>query len=185
MSADKNLTKWPSSAIHQMTLEKIVSVPDFPKKGTNFMDITPMLENVYTFRHAMRCMAKMASFEFGKVAAIESRGFILGSNLAFQTYSGFVPIRKKGKLPREVHALGYSLEYGSDSLEIHKSDVKEDDKVVIVDDVLATGGTAYATCRLLEMCGARVIGILFLVEIEGLGGREKLEGYHVDSVFNL
>ena len=125
---------------------------------------------------------KLDGLDFDIIVGPESRGFIFGMPLAYNLHKSFVPIRKKGKLPCETVSVEYELEYGSAEIEIHKRSIKPGDKVVIVDDLMATGGTSAAMIRLIESLGGKVNGLVFLMELEGLKGREKLEGYHVDSV---
>lgn len=150
-------------------------IPDFPKPGILFRDITPVLRDPETLDLAIKALAE--PFQ-GKgitvVAGMEARGFIFGSLVAKALNVGFVPLRKPGKLPYDVQTVSYDLEYGSASLEIHNDAVSEDDKVLIVDDLLATGGTALAACQLIESLGASIQSLAFLIELEGLGGRERL-----------
>ena len=161
-----------------MTLEQIhrliLDVPDFPKPGIVFKDITPILENSEAFKSLATLMAEQVSPQTTKLVAIESRGFILGAAIAQHTSAGMVIVRKPGKLPRETVRKTYALEYGQDSLEIHKGALKPGDRVTIVDDVLATGGTARAVEEMCIAIGAQVVGHLFLMEIEFLKGRTKL-----------
>lgn len=171
------------SSLHEKALDLIVDVEDFPKDGVVFKDITPLLASTHTFRYAVNRMVDLVGPNVDKIAAIDARGFILGGAMAHESYSGFVPIRKAGKLPRGVFTETCALEYGAASLSVHKSEIRKGDKIVIVDDVLATGGTARAACKLVEACGAKVDGVIFLVEISALKGRRKLEGYRVESVF--
>lgn len=157
-------------------------VPDFPKKGILFKDITPLLAEPKALGAAID---RMAAFDWGrvdKVAAIESRGFLFGVPLAMRLQCGFVPIRKPNKLPWKTNRVEYVLEYGTDAVEIHQDAVHPGERVLVVDDVLATGGTAAACMRLVEAAGGRVAGAAFLVEIEALGGRERLGGHRVESV---
>jgi adenine phosphoribosyltransferase len=151
------------------------AVPDFPKPGILFRDITTVLRDPVAWRATVdqTCHA-VAGWDFDIVVGIESRGFILGAALAYQLGVGFVPVRKPGKLPAAVHSVDYALEYGLDSLEIHQDALEADHRVLIVDDLLATGGTAAASARLVEACGARVAGAAFLVELAALGGRARL-----------
>ena len=151
---------------------QIRDVPDFPKPGILFRDITTVLRDPVAWRATVDqfCDA-VDAWAFDVVVGIESRGFILGSALAYQLGVGFVPVRKPGKLPAAVHSIGYSLEYGLDSLEIHQDALEPGSRVLLVDDLLATGGTAAATARLVQACGAHVTGCAFLVELAELGGR--------------
>jgi adenine phosphoribosyltransferase len=158
-------------------------VPDFPQEGIVFKDITPLLGDEVAFSTAI----DMIVVHFGrgnvdKVVGIEARGFILSSPVAYHFGAGFVPVRKAGKLPWESEAEEYELEYGTETLEIHRDAFSVGERVLIVDDVLATGGTARATARLVERLGAKVVGIAFLVELRFLNGRDKLQGYEVLSL---
>jgi adenine phosphoribosyltransferase len=160
-------------------------VPDFPQEGIVFKDITPLLGDEVAFSTAI----DMIVVHFGrgnvdKVVGIEARGFILSSPVAYHFGAGFVPVRKAGKLPWESESEQYELEYGTETLEIHRDAFTPGERVLIVDDVLATGGTARATARLVERLGAKVVGIAFLVELGFLKGRQKLEGYEVLSLLS-
>lgn len=158
-------------------------VPDFPKKGIVFKDITPLLKNGPALRFACDQLARsFKKMKIDQVVGIESRGFIFSPVLAYQLGAGFVPVRKKGKLPAAKEAVSYSLEYGEDSLEVHLDAVKTGTQVVIVDDLLATGGTAEAVVRLVEKLGGTVLGLAFLVELTFLKGRERLKNYQVHSL---
>ena len=161
----------------------IRDVPDFPKPGIVFKDITPLLKDPEGLREAGRLLAALCSeARPDKVVAIESRGFILGSLVAAELGRGFVPVRKPGKLPARAIRASYALEYGTDSLEMHEDALARGERVVIVDDVIATGGTARAVAELTERLGARVAGYAFLIELSFLGGRDKLGGYDVASL---
>jgi adenine phosphoribosyltransferase len=163
--------------------KEIRDVPDFPKKGIVFKDITTLLKDPGSFRSAMDLLAEMvAGWQPTRVVAIESRGFILGSVLAERLQAGFVPVRKRGKLPSAVRQVTYSLEYGTDVLEIHEDAVGPQDRVLVVDDVLATGGTAGAVGELVRGLSARLLGFAFLIELDFLKGREKLPGAEVRSL---
>ena len=161
----------------------VASVPDFPKKGIMFRDITPLLQNGDAFKEAIRQLAEYAK-EKGATAIVgpEARGFMFGCPVANELNLGFVPARKPGKLPREVLTIDYSLEYGVNSLCIHKDALKKGDKVLVVDDLLATGGTALAACKLVEMAGAEVVGLAFIIELVDLKGRELLKDYDVKAL---
>lgn len=161
-------------------------VPDFPKKGINFIDITTLLKDRNGLNEAFNHLySKVSDLKVDKVVAIESRGFIFGSLLAQKFNAGFVPVRKPGKLPAEKISESYSLEYGTDTLEIHKDSIEPGEKVLIHDDLLATGGTVEAVCKMVEKLGGEIVGILFLVELSFLNGREKLKRYNVHSVVNF
>jgi adenine phosphoribosyltransferase len=158
-------------------------VPDFPQPGVVFKDITPLLADVVAFSSVIDLI--VVAFGRGsmdKVCGIEARGFILASPVAYHAGAGFFPIRKQGKLPGETVSESYSLEYGEATLEVHRDAVAPGDRVLIVDDVLATGGTAAAAVRLVEGLGATVAGVACLIELEFLGGREQLSGYDVVSL---
>lgn len=168
-------------------LEKIKSVirdvPDFPKKGIIFKDITPLLASPQTFRDAIRIIAdRYKERGIAEVLGIEARGFILAAPIAVELGAGFVPARKKGKLPYKTVSAAYALEYGEDALQIHKDAFRKGEKVLIVDDVLATGGTAGAACALVEKLGGKVEAVAILIELEFLKGREKLSGYDLFSL---
>ena len=161
----------------------IRDVPDFPKKGVVFRDITTLLKDPATFRGAMDLLVVLCGdLRADKVVAVESRGFILGGLVADRLGLGFVPVRKPGKLPARTLRASYELEYGTDSLEIHEDALAPRERVLIVDDVIATGGTARAVGELIEALRARVAAYAFLVELTFLKGREKLEGYEVRSL---
>lgn len=152
------------------------SIPDYPSPGIVFKDITPILSDKDLLAETIDALATpFEGLGITKVAGIEARGFILGTALAHRLGAGFVPIRKKGKLPYETHAVDYELEYGTDSVEMHVDAVTEGDIVLIHDDVIATGGTASATGRLIRLAGGRVLGYSFLVELAFLSGREHLD----------
>ena len=161
----------------------IHDVPDFPKKGIGFKDITPLLADAKAFAEAID---RLAEPFVGKgvqiVAGIESRGFLLATPIAYRLGAGMVPIRKKGKLPRAVKSASYALEYGTDSIEAHADAFKPGTKVLIVDDVLATGGTAAAAVRLVEEIGGEVVGVSFLIELGFLDGRKKLPGRAIHAL---
>jgi adenine phosphoribosyltransferase len=161
----------------------IRDVPDFPKPGIVFKDITPLLGDAATFRKAMELMAEMCGgLSVDHVVAIESRGFIFGGALADRLGAGFVPVRKPGKLPWRRVSRTYELEYGTDALEMHQDALRPGARALIVDDVIATGGTARAVSELVEQLGAHVAAHAFLVELSFLDGRRKLEGYDVRSL---
>lgn len=159
------------------------SIPDFPEKGIIFRDITTVLQDKDGFQLAIDSLQKeLDGVEFDAVLGAESRGFIFGAPLAYNLHKAFVPVRKKGKLPCETVSMEYDLEYGTATLEMHRDSIKPGSKVVIVDDLIATGGTIEATTKLVELLGGEVVKIIFLLELEGLKGREKLADYDVASV---
>lgn len=164
-------------------LRKFVrDIPDFPKPGIIFKDITPLLKDPSALKASVALLAKAFSKEDVKyVVAVESRGFIFASALACRLGAGFVPVRKKGKLPYKTASVTYDLEYGTDTLEIHVDAFKKGDRVLIVDDLLATGGTVEAVIRLVRAQGAKIAGIGFIIELAFLEGRKKLKGYPVYS----
>ena len=163
----------------------IRSIPDWPKKGILFRDITPLLADPQAFVAAIDALC--AGFEGGPidyVAAVEARGFIFGAAVAEKLGVGFVPIRKKGKLPFETESITYNLEYGTDTLEVHSDAVEKGARVLMVDDLLATGGTMSAACKLIEKIGGQIAGIAFLIELAELAGRKKLTGYKIKTVMS-
>lgn len=161
----------------------IRDVPDFPNQGILFKDITPLLKDGLAFSEAVRSLAaKFSDLTFDSVVGIEARGYLIGAPLAFYLGKGFVPVRKSGKLPWATNQVEYQLEYGTSSIEVHKDAVKAGDKVLIVDDVLATGGTLEATVRLIEQTGANVVGIGLLLELTALLGRNKLQPYRLETL---
>ena len=156
------------------------SIPDWPKKGILFRDITPLLADKDAFSAAIEIISdRYKNKKIDYVAAVEARGFIFGAAVAARLGAGFVPIRKKGKLPYKTESVTYDLEYGKDTLEVHIDAVKKDAGVLMVDDLLATGGTMAAACSLIEKIGGNVAGIAFLVELKDLNGREKLKNYDI------
>jgi len=163
--------------------EKIRSVPDFPKKGIMFRDITTLLQDGQALRHSVQEILKhFKGRHIDLVVGAESRGFIFGALIAYELGAGFVPIRKPGKLPHKTIKQEFATEYSLDAFEIHIDSIKKGDKVLIVDDLLATGGTAKAAVDLVERLGGKVAGIAFLVELTFLKGRNKLNGYNVFSL---
>lgn len=159
----------------------IRTIPDYPKKGIMFRDITTLLGNARAFRAAVdQLVQPYAGIDIHKVAGIEARGFILGGAVAHQLSIGFIPIRKKGKLPHTVIGEDYDLEYGKDRVEIHADAVKPGEHVIIVDDLIATGGTAFAAIKLLERAGAKVMGCLFVIDLPELGGADKIRALGKD-----
>ncbi len=163
--------------------EYVRCIPDFPEKGIMFRDVTSVLQDADGLHLAVDLMQdKIKDLDFDLVLGPESRGFIFGVPIAYNLHKPFIPVRKKGKLPLETVSMEYELEYGTAAIEIHKDAIKPGQKVVIVDDLIATGGTIEAIVKLVEILGGEVVGIVFLMELEGLKGREKLEGYNVESV---
>ncbi|MDX8390178.1 MAG: adenine phosphoribosyltransferase [Mariprofundaceae bacterium] len=159
-------------------------IPDFPKPGIVFKDITPLLADGGAFGHAISEMSCYVSREVDAIVGIESRGFIFGAALAQLTGRGFITVRKPGKLPADVHGIDYELEYGVDRLEIHRDALSRGHRVVVVDDLLATGGTASATVELVEGLGAEVVACLFAIELDFLEGRKRLQGSRVHSLLH-
>jgi adenine phosphoribosyltransferase len=158
-------------------------IPDFPKPGVIYKDITPLLANTDAFRSTIDLLAgHFEGRKVDRVLGVEARGFIIAAPVAYRFGAAFVPVRKAGKLPWEIERVEYELEYGSDLLEIHRDAVAPGDAVVVIDDVLATGGTAAATVRLVEKLGGTVVGLAFVIELGFLHGREKLAGHDVLSL---
>ena len=165
-------------------LEKLIrDVPDFPKKGIVFKDITPLLLNPKACRKVVSLVvSKFGKSRINKVVGVESRGFIFGGVVACRLNAGFIPVRKKGKLPYYTYGQTYSLEYGTDSLEVHTDAIEPGDRVLIIDDLLATGGTVGAVVKLIEKAGGKVAGLSFLIELGFLKGRKKLKGRRIQSL---
>ncbi len=163
----------------------IRDIPDWPKEGILFRDITPLLADPEAFAAAVDALsAGFTEAGVQYVAAVEARGFIFGSAVAEKLEAGFVPIRKKGKLPAQTESITYDLEYGTDPREVHLDAVESGAKVLMVDDLLATGGTMAAACKLIEKIGGQVAGIVFLIELAGLRGAEKIADYEVTSIIS-
>ncbi|HAC64851.1 MAG TPA: adenine phosphoribosyltransferase [Cyanothece sp. UBA12306] len=165
--------------------ELIRDIPDFPQPGIMFRDITTLLSHGEGLRHTIDTLTQkcqMAGLVPDYVVGMESRGFLFGVPLAYHLEAGFVPVRKPGKLPGAVHQIEYDLEYGTDSLEIHQDALQNHHRVLIVDDLIATGGTAKATADLLEKIGCEILGFAFIIELVGLGGREKLPDVPIISL---
>ena len=163
--------------------EKIGIIQDFPKKGISFKDITPLIGDGKAFKELIDTMAEKLNAEgVDYIAGPEARGFIFGVPLAYALGIGFIPIRKPGKLPQETVSITYDLEYGTDTLEIHKNAFKKGDRVALVDDLLATGGTISACAKLIELAGGEVASVDFMIELTELHGRDKLAGYNVNSM---
>jgi len=169
-----------------MDLKSLIrDIPDFPKPGIVFRDITTLLNDPAGLRYtidtlAVKCQEQNLVPDY--IVAMESRGFIFGTPLAYQLEAGFIPVRKPGKLPAAVHTVEYELEYGSDTLEIHQDAVQPGSKVLIVDDLIATGGTAKATAELLDRIGCEVLGFSFIIELKNLAGRQKLPSLPIISL---
>ena len=163
--------------------EYVRSIPDFPESGVIFRDVTSILQDADGLNLAIDSMQSyLKDMDLDVIVGLESRGFMFGVPLAYNLHKAFVPVRKKGKLPCETISQTYDLEYGSEEIEIHKDAIRPGQKVAVVDDLIATGGTVEAAVKLIERLGGEVVKIVFLMELEGLNGREKLEGYNVDSV---
>lgn len=161
----------------------VASIPDFPTEGVLFRDITPLMADGPAFKEACDALIQYArDIRTDVVAGPESRGFIFGCPVAYELKIGFVPVRKPNKLPRKTISYKYQLEYGENELHIHEDAIRPGQRVLIIDDLLATGGTVEATIKLVEQLGGIVAGCAFLIELEGLGGREKLQGYDVKTL---
>lgn len=161
----------------------VISIPDFPKSGIVFRDITGILQNPEGLHLSIDLiLEKLQDVEYDVVIGPESRGFLFGILVAYNQNKVFVPARKKGKLPRETVSIEYELEYGTEAIELHRDSIKPGDRVVIVDDLMATGGTTEAIIKLVEGLGGEVVKVVFLMELAGLHGRERLKDYSVDSV---
>ena len=161
----------------------VVSIPDYPEPGIIFRDVTSILQDAEGLKLAIDSMIKILDgLDFDVIAGTESRGFIFGMPIAYNLHKPFVLVRKKGKLPRETVSASYDLEYGSAEIEMHKDSIKPGQKVVLIDDLIATGGTIEAAAKLVESLGGEVVRIIFLMELAGLKGREKLKNYDVRSV---
>ena len=170
-----------------MTVESlpdfIRAIPDYPQPGVTFRDITPLLGDGAALALATRSLAdRFTEASIDRVIGIEARGFILGAPIAVALNAGFVPVRKAGKLPWAVVREEYELEYGTDKLEIHRDAIHPGERILVIDDVLATGGTAAATCRLAETLGGDVVGVGVLLELNALGGRARLESHRIESL---
>lgn len=170
------------SAFNESTLAaSIRTIVDYPKPGILFRDITTLLGDARAFRRAVDALVQpYAGSKVDKIAGIEARGFILGGAVAHQLSAGFVPIRKKGKLPHDTVRIAYSLEYGIDEMEMHRDAIVPGDKVILVDDLIATGGTAEAAAKLLQQMGADIVAACFVIDLPDLGGRKRLEALGVD-----
>jgi adenine phosphoribosyltransferase len=169
-----------TQSLETMLADSIRTIPDYPKPGILFRDITTLLGDARAFRRAVdELVHPYSGTGVEKIAGIEARGFILGGAIAHQLSAGFVPIRKKGKLPHDTVRIAYSLEYGVDEMEMHRDGVRPGEKVLLVDDLIATGGTAEAATRLLQSMGAEVVAACFVIDLPDLGGRAKIEALGV------
>ncbi len=170
-------------AVEEEVARHIREVPDFPKPGISFKDITPLIEDGLAFHAAVDGMARATeSIDYSRILSAEARGFVFGTALAYRARKGLVLARKPNKLPRETISASYDLEYGQNSLEVHVDAVAQGTRILVVDDLLATGGTARAMCQLVENAGGIVAGVAFLIELRFLGGRELLAPYPVTSL---
>ena len=161
----------------------ILTIPDFPKEGIMFRDVTTIMQSPEGLRLAIDSLAeKLEGLDFDLVIGPESRGFVFGTPVAYKLGKGFIPVRKKGKLPRATVSQKYELEYGSAEMEIHADAIKPGQKVVIVDDLIATGGSTECAVKLVEKLGGEVVKIVFIIELAGLNGRDRLKGYDIDSL---
>jgi len=166
--------------------KSIRNIPDFPKPGILFRDVTTLIQNKTAFKKAVDLLAKRYKGQgFNKVAGVEARGFIFGAAVAYKIGAGFVPVRKKGKLPFKTISTTYKLEYGTDTLEIHKDAISPGEKVLIIDDLLATGGTVKAVTELIKQLGGKISGIGFIIELVDLHGRDKLKEYPLYSLIKF
>lgn len=173
----------PHRADHNWLKEHIRDIPDFPKEGVVFKDITPLLADKKAFSYTVDAIAHhFDRDDIDKVLGIEARGFIVAAPLAYRFTAGLIPVRKKGKLPWEIETQEYELEYGTDFLEIHRDAIAPGERILIVDDVLATGGTAEATAKLTERCGGKVAGVAMIMELGFLNGRDRLKDYELLSL---
>ena len=177
------MTGMPNEQAQATIADSIRSIPGFPKPGIVFRDITTLLKDHRRFAEAVDGLAApFAAVGVDKVASVEARGFIFGAALALRLNAGFVPIRKPGKLPADVLRREYALEYGSDAVEIHRDAISPKDRILVHDDLLATGGTIHAACSLIEDLGGLIVGVSFLVELTFLNGRQRLGSYPVHSL---
>ena len=172
-----------------MEIKKFIrSIPDYPKKGILFRDITTLIKNEKAFSESInQIIDKSKDFNFDKIAAIESRGFVFASAVAYVLKKPFIMLRKKNKLPADVHSIDFELEYGTATIEVHKDSINTDDKVLIIDDLIATGGTAEAAAKLVEMSDGEVAGFIFVINLFDLGGCDKLikKNYSVENLIEF
>ena len=180
MAAKKNKI----NRFDKLTIRKYIrNIPNWPKRGIIFRDITPLLADKKAFSKAVgELCSSFARRRIDYVAAVEARGFIFGAAVAHKLGAGFIPIRKKGKLPSKTERITYGLEYGKDTIEVHRDAIKKGAKVLMIDDLLATGGTMAAACKLIERIGGKIVGIAFLVELSELAGREKIGKYDIKTI---
>ena len=168
--------------------EHIRSIPDYPKKGILFRDITTLIKNEKAFEETInQIIEKIKNIKFDKIAAIESRGFVFASAVSYVLKKPFIMLRKKNKLPAEVHSIDFELEYGTATIEVHKDSITKNENVLIIDDLIATGGTAEAAAKLIEMSGGKVASFVFVINLFDLGGSENLEnkGHKVINLINF
>ena len=172
-----------------MDLKKFIrSIPDYPKKGILFRDITTLIKNEKAFSNCIdKIVEKSKKFKFDKIAAIESRGFVFASAVSYLMKKPFIMLRKKNKLPAETHAVDFKLEYGDATIEVHKDSMQKDDKILIIDDLIATGGTAEAAAKLVEISGAKVAGFIFVINLYDLDGCDNLikQGHVVENLIEF
>ena len=168
--------------------EYIRSIPDYPKKGILFRDITTLIKNEKAFRSCIdQIVEKSKKFKFDKIAAVESRGFVFASAVSYILSKPFIMLRKENKLPAETHSVDFELEYGRATIEVHKDSIKKDEKVLIIDDLIATGGTAEAAAKLIEVSNGKVAGFIFVINLFDIGGYEKLikKNYKVENLIEF
>ena len=172
-----------------MDLKKYIrSIPDYPKKGILFRDITTLIKNAGAFKYTNDKIVELAKkIEFDKVAAIESRGFVFASTVSYQLEKPFILLRKKNKLPAETHSIDFELEYGKATIEVHKDSIEKDEKILVIDDLIATGGTADAAAKLIEMSGGQVASFIFVINLYDLPGNNllKKKGYKTESLIEF
>ena len=168
--------------------EYIRSIPDYPKKGILFRDITTLIKNEKAFVYCIdQIVKKSKQFQFNKIAAVESRGFVFASAVSYILNKPFILLRKKNKLPAETHSIDFELEYGTATIEVHKDSINKEDSVIIIDDLVATGGTADAAAKLIKISGGKVAGFIFVINLFDIGGCNKLikQGYKVENLINF
>ena len=168
--------------------EYIRSIPDYPKKGILFRDITTLIKNEKAFAYCIdQIVKKSKQFQFNKIAAVESRGFVFASAVSYILNKPFILLRKKNKLPAETHSIDFELEYGTATIEVHKDSINKEDSVIIIDDLVATGGTADAAAKLIKISSGKVAGFIFVINLFDIGGYNKLikQGYKVENLINF